>query len=108
MHVFTITYVLLCEAFVLWCNSNKPKHGPVFKMMLKFRAHFKYALKYCKKVEKHTLSDKLATELSDNDYVGFWKEINKLNEKRVPLASNVGGASGSREITEMYFLQFCS
>ncbi len=38
--------------------------------------------------------------------IGFWKDVAKINSKRVPLASTVGGASGSDNIAEMWKKHF--
>ena len=70
--------------------------------MSKSRALFKYALRYCKKTEKQTVADRLADDLCDSDYVEFWKQVNKLNGKRTPLSSTVGGATGSQHIADMW------
>ena len=44
----------------------------------------------------------MAKSLSNNDTVNFWKHAKEKRNKAVPLASNVGGSTGSRDITDMW------
>ena len=95
------------DAFHLWRGQGKPKQGPAFDFMKRSRALFKYALKYCKKNEQQIIADKLAGDLTDHDYVQFWKQVGKLNGKHMPLSNTVGGATGSEQITSMWKEHFC-
>jgi hypothetical protein len=50
-------------------------------------------------MEQQIISDNLASELSDYDYVGFWKHVSKINNtKKSLVASTVGRAIGIREM----------
>ena len=44
-------HVAARDAFHLWLINDKPKQGPFFNIMKQSRAHFKYALRQCKKME---------------------------------------------------------
>ena len=35
------------QAFILWRNCSKPRHGDIFKNMQSTRANFKYAVDFC-------------------------------------------------------------
>ncbi len=59
------------EAFRLWCSHSKPRQGAIHNLMVRTRAHFKYALRYCKRNEQQIIADKLAAELSENEYINF-------------------------------------
>ena len=90
------------EAFVLWCVHGKPKTGPIFTCMSKSRALFKYALRYCKRVEKTFAADKLAYQLVNKDYNKFWQHVKTINGKQAPIAKNVGGCAGHLDIVDMW------
>ena len=51
------------NAFLVWRDQNKPKHGPIFDLMKTSRALFKKALRACKSSEKRCTSDSLANKL---------------------------------------------
>ena len=40
------------DAHQLWCQWNKPRNGPVFDLMQRTRAQYKYAIRYCRHHDK--------------------------------------------------------
>ena len=70
--------------------------------MRRSRLTFKYALRQCKKDKDAIQSDQYAKSLLDKDMVSFWKNINKSNTTRVPLATTIDGVTGDSEIAEMW------
>ena len=65
------------DAFLLWCNSGKPRQGVLYKDMVSERARFKYALRHCKTLEETAKADAMANHLRDKDVVHFWKSVKK-------------------------------
>ena len=90
----------------MWCVHGKPKTGPIFTCMSKSRALFKYALRYCKRVEKTFAADKLAYQLVNKDYNKFWQHVKTINGKQAPIAKNVGGCAGHLDIVDMWRTHF--
>jgi len=53
------------DAHYLWCQWNKRKFGPLFDLMRRTRAKYKYAIRYyCRQQEKQIQADTLAQYLS--------------------------------------------
>ena len=85
----------------MWCESGKPKFGPVYEIYRKACSQFKYILRYCKQQEKSIIANKLAQELSVNEYDKFWKNIHKYNCNNKTNANTVDGITGSAAIADM-------
>ena len=44
------------------------------------RAHFKYALKFAKRIEDTAKADALAKDLGVQKHDDFWKSVSKINQ----------------------------
>ena len=71
-------------------------------MYKKARANFKYALHYCKCQEAVTLSNKMAAEMSAQDYDSLWDTVRKHNQSTYSLCDTVDGAVGAQNIADMW------
>ena len=96
------------ESFLIWVSHGKPKDGLILTCMTRFRALFKYSLRYCKRAEKTIVADKLATELHSKNYIKFWKQVKTMNAKHTPVANMIGGCQGSQDIAKMWKNHFSS
>ena len=54
-----------------------------------------------KKHEVELRADSLAKHLLQNDYVTFWKDVDKNNCKKIPISDTVNGLTGYEEVTNM-------
>ena len=70
------------------------------------RLRFKYALRQCRSSEEMMRADALALSLRNKDFTSFWKDVSKMANSKVPLASKVGDSVGSVEITDMRQTRF--
>lgn len=64
--------------------------------MVNDRAHFKYALRQCKRQEVSIFADKLAKDL-DKDDDQFWHDFEVQSRSQVSLSESVEGMSDSGE-----------
>ena len=94
------------DAFLMWRDNGSPRQGPIFELMKKTRAKFKYALKICKANEIHIRADGLAKNLSDGNIKHFWKGV--TNKRTMPLSSSVGECTGHQNIANMWRSHFAS
>ena len=94
------------EAILMWKDSGKPKHSPVFAIYNKARANFKYSLRYCKSQETATLSNKVAEEMSANDYDKFWNSMKRSSQNKNGLTSTIDGVVGDHNIAKMWGSHF--
>ena len=90
------------ESYIIWRDNGKPKQGFIFDNMKVTRARFKYVLRQCKANEEMHRADSLAKSMQHKDYLEFWKGVNVINNKKVPLATTVGGATGENDIGDMW------
>lgn len=86
----------------IWLANNKPRNGFIFDTYIKYKYKFKYAVRACRRNEVIERSNILATELSKHDYCNFWKNVNKSNINKLPLASTVSGVTGECEIANFW------
>ena len=70
------------------------------------RIRFKYVLRQCRANEEMMRADALAHSLSSRDSTSFWKDVGKMANSKVPVASQVENAVGSYEITDMWQIHF--
>ena len=94
------------DAYILWADMGKPKQGYIFHLYKSTKARFKYALRYCKNIEETSKADKVASELLDKNYNGFWKEIKKKNNVKCSNAADIDGVSGPVNICDMWRTHF--
>jgi len=48
------------DAYDLWHQWDKPKQGPIFQLMQRCHARYKYAIRYCRQHESRILADSMA------------------------------------------------
>jgi hypothetical protein len=95
------------DAFLLWVQSAKPRHGLICETMRRTRSQFKLLLRQCKMDNQTRIKDSLAKKLLSKDSKSFWKEIKKVNGSgRAPLASTVNGVSGNQNIANMWHTHY--
>ena len=68
----------------------------------KSRLRFKSALKYCQQNEIKMRADSLARSMMNNDMTGFWKDVHKITNSKVPLVTKVDGCVGDTNIAVMW------
>ena len=66
------------------------------------RLRFKSALKYCQQNETIMRANALAESMMNNDMNGFWKDVHKITNSKVPLATKVDGCVGDAKIADMW------
>ena len=97
------THAAARDAFLWWVQNGRPRGGPIHMSMQQTRALFKQSLRHCRQVTSQTHADSLAKKLLTNNSKKFWTEIKKICGKSTnPVASTIGSASGSKDITEMW------
>jgi len=90
------------DAFHLWCSNGKPRQGPIFDMMKRCRAQFKYAVRQCRRLELQNRADGMAKDLLQNDVKSFWKKVRNVNNSKATLATCVDRQSGEENIANMW------
>ena len=90
------------EIFLQWRGEGSPRQGPMFELMKRSRASFKYAVRQLKRDEERIRADNMARKMADKNYTDFWKEIKIANNSRVPLPSSIEGVSGRQNITLLW------
>ena len=94
------------EAYILWRNMGKPRHGQVCELMRRTRLCFKYTLRQCKRQEETLRADAMAKDFENKDTKAFWSKVAKMNNSKVPLASCVDGCHGEQDIAQMWKSHF--
>ena len=88
--------------FVMWRSAGKPRFGEICLSMNQSRLRFKSALKYCQQNETIMRANALAESMMNNDINVFWKDVHKITNSKVPLATKVDGCVGDAKIAEMW------
>ena len=96
------------DAHYLWCQWNKPKFGPLFDLMRRTRAKYKYAIRYCRQQEKQIQADSLAQHLSKQNFSSFWRKVSKTVSPSMCSSSKVGQATGPNDICSMWYSHYQS
>jgi len=65
------------DARNIWQQCNKPKNGPVFELMQRTRAQYKYAIRFCRKNIKSIQADTLANSLAGKNHCSFLEDCFK-------------------------------
>ena len=94
------------ECYLVWKDIGRPRTGDVHDDMRVSRLRFKYVLRQCRANEEMMRADALAHSLSSRDSTSFWKDVGKMANNKVPLASKVENAVGNHEITDMWKIHF--
>lgn len=95
-------YKLSRDAFLVWKDSGKPRHGDVFEMKRRANARFKYALRYISNHEEVLRRESLARKLLNKNPKEFWKEIKIMNNCNMSLPTNIEGVTGKKNIAELW------
>ena len=90
------------EAYLIWRDDGKKRHGILFDSMKRSRAYFKYALRKCKCANCNKSADMLASTLLTKDDKHFWKEVKKVNSDSGCIPNTVNNVTGARNITGMW------
>ena len=70
------------------------------------RLRFRYAFRECRVNEEIMRADALAHALYGRDSTSFWKDVKKMTSTKIPLATKVGDAAGTANITAMWQTHF--
>ena len=100
---------LHCDAraqYLIWRNDGKPRTGESHGNMRNSRLRFKYAFRQCRANEEMMRADALAHALYSRDSTSFWKDVRKMASAKIPLATKVGDAVGTDDITAMWQAHF--
>ena len=100
---------LHCDAraqYLIWKNYGKPRTGESHGNMRNSRLRFKYAFRQCRANEEMMRADVLAHALYSRDSTSFWKDVRKMASAKIPLATKVGDAVGTADITAMWQAHF--
>lgn len=90
------------DAYRLWQQWNKPRKGPLFELMKRSRARYKYAVRLCRRFEGQTVADNLAKNLSAKKYSSFWRMTSKVVSPNSTVTNKVGDAAGSTDICKFW------
>ena len=94
------------NAYVVWRNMGKPRHGAEFDDMRCTRRIFKTAMRRCRAQEEMLREEALARSLSQKDCKGFWKQIAQMSSTRAPLPTSIEGHIGESAIASMWRSHF--
>ena len=94
------------DCYLVWKDVGRSGTGDVHNDMRVGRLRFKYVLPQCRDNEEMMRADALAHSLSSRDSTSFWKNVGKIANSKVPLASKVEYAIGNHEITDMWKIHF--
>ena len=70
------------------------------------RLRLEYAFRQCRANEEMMQADVLAHALYSRDSTSFWKDVRKMASAKIPLATKVGDAVGTADITAMWQAHF--
>ena len=65
------------DAFWLWSFYRRPNQGQLYHSMRSSRAHFKFPLKFAKRIEDTAKADSLANDRGAKNMINFGKELAK-------------------------------
>lgn len=100
-------YDLSREAFLEWVANEKPRAGLIFQNMVRLRAQFKLAFRYCRNHVEQLKADACAKSLNLQDSKKFWNNVNKLgNSKATKFANCINGFIGDSDIASMWKTHF--
>ena len=83
---------LHCEArsqYLTWRNAGRPRTGESHSDMRVSRLRFKYAFRQCRANEDMMRADALAHSLKSKDSTSFWKDVRKMANSKISLASKL-------------------
>jgi len=90
------------DAFLLWRQLGRPRHGAVWNIMRKTRAKFKLLLRQCRRSEAQSRADALAMHLHQGGCKSFWNALRSQNRSKPNLPNTVDGYTGATDIANMW------
>ena len=101
-------YSIAQDALWWWKLYNKPKTGAIYHRMRSTKAQFKYALRSVRKSEEMIKADALASNLLNNDYDSYWKDVRMLNSCDSMQSNIIAGVSGESNVINLWRTHFCN
>ena len=86
---------------LIWRNDGKPRTGESHRNMRNSRLRCMHFVN-----EEMMRADALAHALYNRDSTSFWKDVRKMASNKIPLATKVGDAVGTADITAMWQAHF--
>uniref|UniRef100_A0A0S7EYH5 LIN1 n=1 Tax=Poeciliopsis prolifica TaxID=188132 RepID=A0A0S7EYH5_9TELE len=90
------------QAYKMWVQAGKPRHGTILDYKKLTSAKFKYAIRYISKCEQNMRADSMAEKLLCNDTTGFWNDVRALNRSAALLPNTIEGISGAHNIVDLW------
>ena len=94
------------DAYYLWHQWNKPKSGPIFDLMQRTRARYKYAIRYCRQHKNQIQADTIAGLLTRQNFSSFWKNVSRTMSRNVSYPSKVANATGATDICNLWYTHY--
>ena len=92
-------HVSAVDAYRIWRENGKPRHGLIFDIHIRAKLNYKYAIRAIKRNIDTIRADNAANKLASNDYAGFWNAVRKFNGKsNTVLLQCIGDTKGENEI----------
>ena len=79
------------DAFTLWRDNGRPKHGAICELMRTSSAEFKYSLRHCRRTEAQHRANTLAKCLHKGGSRGFWSALHSQNGSKSSLPCTIDG-----------------
>ena len=99
-------YTIAQDALWWWKFYNKSKSGAIYPNMKSSKAKLKYAFRSVRRSEEMIKADAMASDLLDNDYDSFWKNVGKCNSCKSIQSIIIGCISGESNITSLWKSHF--
>jgi len=90
------------HAYKLWHQWNKPKYGPLFDLVQRTRALYKYTVRFCRKHEQQVEADENANFLAQKNYNSFWKGVFRSTTPDSVFTYKVGSAEGPTDVCSLW------
>ena len=68
-------------------NGTSQSFGPLFDLLRRARAKYKYAICHCRQQEKQIQADTMAQYLSKQNFSSFWRKVSKTVSPSMPNSS---------------------
>ena len=99
-------HITAMEFYKIWCDNGKPRQGPIFEHYHRSKLRYKYAVRSIKRNADKIKADKVASNLENNDYSGFWQSVKKFNKRKAVLPQQIGKAIGESNICDQWKSHF--
>jgi len=94
------------DAYHLWHQWNKPKSGPIFDLMQRTRARYKYSIRYCRQHKNQIQADTIAGLLTRQNFSSFWKNVSRTMSRDLSYLSKVANATGATDICNLWYTHY--